>query len=207
MITAAQLKAVMPNCQNPEGWEAPLNCALGRISSDLDSVAAFLAQIAVESAELTRLTENLNYKPDRLVAVWPSRFPTVAAATPYAGNPHALANHVYANRLGNGDEASGDGWEFRGRGLIMVTFRGNYEKLQKELGFPLVSCPDILCTKGPAALAAAQFWNDNKLNFLGDTGTEPDFVTMTRRINGGTTGLALREKYWTAFRQVLGETK
>jgi putative chitinase len=205
MINGLQLKAGMPTIKEPGGWVEPLNQALERFNiTTTPRIAAFLAQLAVESQELNRLDENLNYTPARLTAVWPKRFPTVEAATPYAGNPHKLANFVYANRGGNGDEGSGDGYRYRGRGAIMVTFHDGYAKVQKALGVPCLNCPDMLQTKTYAALSAALFWSDNELNFLADHDTESDFVTITRRINGGTTGLAQRQKYLAAFKDIFG---
>lgn len=202
-ITAPQLLAGMPRCPNPAGWAEALNVAMARFEiKTVDEIAEFLGQIAVESGELTRLDENLNYKPERLVVVWPTRFANVAAATPYAGSSHKLADHVYANRGGNGDEASGDGYRYRGRGPIMVTFKDGYAHLQKVLGLPFLETPDMLCTKGPGALAAGLFWSDNKLNALADV---EDTATITRKVNGGKTGLAEREKYFARFKQILGE--
>lgn len=205
MITPTQLLSGMPRCPNPQAWADALNVAMDRFLINTSSrIAEFLGQIAVESGELTRLDESLNYKAERLVAVWPTRFPNVEAAAPYAGSPYKLADHVYANRGGNGDEASGDGYRYRGRGPIMVTFKDGYAHLQKVLQMPFLNCPDMLCTKGPGALAAGLFWSDNKLNVLADS---EDTATITRKVNGGVTALAEREKYFTRFKQILGDGK
>lgn len=195
----------MPRCPNPGAWADALNVAMGRFEINTPvRVAEFLGQIAVESAELTRLDENLTYSAERLVVVWPTRFASVEAARPFAGSPYKLADHVYASRGGNGDEASGDGYRYRGRGPIMVTFKDGYAHLQKVLQMPFLNCPDMLCTKGPGSLAAALFWSDNKLNALADV---EDTATITRKVNGGKTALAEREKYFARFKQILGEGK
>jgi putative chitinase len=205
LINGLQLKAGMPSIKDPGPWATALNPALEKFEINTPGrIAAFLAQVAVESQELTRLDENLNYKPERLMQVWPARFTTKESAAPYASNPHALANHVYANRGGNRDEKSGDGYRYRGQGAIMVTFHDGFAKVQKALGIPCLSCPEMLQTKTYAALSAALFWSDNELNFLADHDTENDFVTITRKINGGTTGLSLREKYLATFKDILG---
>lgn len=196
-----QLKAVMPKCADPINWTAALQPAMNRfgISANKERVQRFLAQIAVESQELTRLEENLNYSADRLMAVWPKRFPTREIAIRYANKPHALADFVYANRMGNGPPESGDGWWFRGRGPKMITGRSNYVWLSRELEMPLVACPDQLLTKPTGCLAAALFWSVNGLNELADDtpddDQDSDFVTITRRINGGTIGLTQRQAY------------
>lgn len=205
MINGLQLKAAMPGLKEPGLWADALNPALERFKiTTPPRIAAFLAQIAVETGALSRLDENLNYKAERLMQVWPARFPTLESATPYAANPHGLANFVYANRGGNGNEASGDGYRYRGRGAIMVTFHDGYARVQKALGIPCLGCPDMLQTKTYAALSAALFWSDNELNFLADHDTENDFVAITRKINGGTTGLSQREKYLATFKDILG---
>src|SRR4029453_2056107 len=126
-ITSEQLKKVVPKCRDVPGWTAALNKAMDRFEiNSIQRIAAFLAQLAHESGEFERLRESLNYSAERLTKVWPNRFPTVAAAEPFARNEQKLGNKVYANRLGNGDEASGDGFRYRGRGLIQLTGRANY---------------------------------------------------------------------------------
>ncbi len=116
------IRETMPACREPGAWAAALDPAMQKygISTDKDYVAAFLAQIAVESGELNTLEENLSYSPERLVAVWPRRFPTKLDAAPFAHNPKKLADHVYGGRMGNGSESSGEGFLYRGRGLKMI---------------------------------------------------------------------------------------
>ncbi|MDI6529487.1 glycoside hydrolase family 19 protein [Pseudomonas otitidis] len=167
--------------------------------------SAFLAQAAHESAGFTRLTENLNYSATGLAATWPGRFRGAdgqpnALARALNRRPEAIANVVYANRMGNGPEASGDGWRYRGRGLLQITGRAQYQRCGAALGLPLVEQPDLLAHPEPAVLSAAWFWQVNGLNELADAG---DFEAITRRINGGLNGLAERRALWAKFREVL----
>lgn len=200
MISPEQLKAIAPTCPNPDAWAETLTTSMLRfgIAGNDEDMAEFLAQCSHESQEFNRLQENLNYKPDQLMKVWPSRFPTLEVANQYAAAPHALANYVYANRYGNGDAASGDGWKFRGMGIIGVTFKNNYAQLGKELKLDLLGAPEILQTKQPACDAAAFFWKRHGLNPLADDG---EFLSVTRAINGGLIGLADREKYLARSRK------
>jgi putative chitinase len=208
-ITVEQLKGVMPHTKNPASWLEVLNEALERFEiSSRARVAAFLGQIAHESAELNRVIENLNYSVQGLRATWPKRFDSLQKAEEYARKPERIANYVYAKRLGNGDQASGDGWRFRGRGLIQLTGRGNYRATGLALGLPLESNPDVLVEPRPAALAAGYFWKSRGLNELADDrnddNDDEDFVQITVTINGGRNGLADRRRYWQTARQVFG---
>ena len=209
VLTEAQLAAFLPGLADLTGWTAALNAAMDRFEINTPRRgAAFLAQIAYESGECRRLVENLSYSAARLCAVWPNRFATQAAAKPYARNPQALANYIYAKRLGNGDVASGDGWRFRGRGLIQLTGRGNYRSCGLAVALPLETEPDQLESPVPAALAAAQFWQSRGLNHLADDQNDDhddaDFVRITKIINGGTTGLMSRRAYWARAKAALG---
>lgn len=144
--------------------------------------AAFLGQCRVESGDFTRLQEGLSYStPARLMAVYPSRFRTVAAAMPYLRNPEALANHVYANRLGNGDGSSGDGWRYAGKGLIQLTGRSNYARASSAIGLDYVSDPDRLLRPLDACLTAAWFFADAGCVALADAWRIDD---ITRAVNG-----------------------
>jgi putative chitinase len=163
-------------------------------------IAGFLSQIAHESAGLTRLTENLNYSAERLMAVWPRRFLTIEFARQYARNPEKIANLVYANRMGNGDEASGDGWRYRGRGLKQLTGKTNYAAFAEAIGEDYVAEPDLLLEPVNAALSAGWFWSTNGLNALADTG---NVAAMTRRINGGLIGLEDRQRRFNACMQAM----
>lgn len=208
-ITEEQLGSIMPRCGNAGSWCDPLNQAMSRFDIDNPNrAAAFLAQVAHESAELQRLTENLNYSARGLVATFPKAFPTLDQATAYQRAPERIANRVYASRLGNGNEASGDGWKFRGRGLIQITGRTNYRDAGAALGLPLEQEPATLELQGPAALSAAWFWKSHQLNALADDETNDDdaadFVTITKKINGGTAGLTERQAFWARAKTVLG---
>ena len=181
-------------------WEIPLNQVF--VKYDIGTPkrqAAFIGQCAVESANFTRLQENLKYSAQRLTQVWPSRFPSIEAATPYANNPEKLANFVYAGRMGNLQD--GDGWQFHGRGLIQLTGRENYANCGSGIGVDLIDNPDLLLTPKYAVLSAGWFWNKKGLNALADT---QEYGAMTRRINGGLTGLDERIAKITKALQVLG---
>jgi len=145
-----------------------------------------LGQCAHESANFTVFTENLNYSAASFCRVWPKRFPTVTDGQNYERNPQKIANKVYANRMGNGDEDSGEGWAYRGRGLIQLTGKSNYEACGEALGVDLVSDPDLVSTPQYAALSAGWFWDKNHLNKYAD---ENDMTGLTKKINGGTHGL------------------
>lgn len=151
-------------------------------------VAGFLATIGVESAGLTAVVENLNYSAQGLLATWPKRF-TATTAAACARKPQAIANAVYANRMGNGPPASGDGWTYRGRGLIQITGRDNYRACGLKLDLDLETSPALLESPANAALSAAWFWTSRGCNPLADGG---DMVAVTKQVNGGTNGLADR---------------
>jgi len=145
-------------------------------------MAAFIAQAAHESANFTRLEENLHYsKPERVMAVFLSSVPSIAAAVPLISNPEALANRVYANRLGNGDTTSGDGWKYRGRGLFQITGRANYMAAGGALGVDLKNHPAMVAEPESAAMTAGWFWSAAACNDLAD-GSQIDAIT--RKING-----------------------
>lgn len=151
----------------------------------------FLAQIIHESGHFKCKSENLNYSAKALRCVFCKYFKTDAIANEYARKPEKIANRVYANRMGNGDEASGDGWKYRGRGLIQLTGKCNYEACGKAIGLDLLCNPDLLTESAEASvLAACWFWNKNNLNQFAD---KDDIITITKRINGGTNGLEDRK--------------
>lgn len=158
-------------------------------------VAAFLAQTAHESGGYTRLVENLNYSAEALMRVWPKRFPTLDFAREYHRQPEKIANKVYSNRMGNGDEASGDGWRYRGRGLKQLTGRDNYTRCSKALATDFVVNPDLLVQPVHAARSAAWFWRTNNCGPLADAG---EFARLTKAINGGLIGLADRQSRYDA---------
>jgi putative chitinase len=206
VLTEQQFKALFPAA--PEGAREHLNRAMARYKIDSKvRVAAFLAQIGHESAGLTVLSENLNYSAQALATTWPTRYKGSdgkpnALAINLARKPERIANHTYANRMGNGDPESGDGWRYRGRGYIQTTGKNNYSKLTALTGINFVAVPDLLTQPEYAALAAAFYWADNKLNDLADAGR---FDLITRKINGGTHGAADRDRRWEQAKQVLNQ--
>ena len=208
-LTLAQLVQIIPGVDGPR-WIGVLNASMEEF--DIVSparVAAFVAQVAHESGGLRRLVEGLSYSAAGLRKTWPSRFISDALAQQYARQPEKIANFVYASRLGNGDVASGDGWRFRGRGLIQVTGRSTYTATGTALALKLVDQPELLQEPAPAARSAAHFWRSRGLNELADVSgdrvhDEEDFLLITRRINGGTVGKAERLRYWAAAKAALG---
>jgi len=182
-------------------WEEPLNTTFERfdIMNPLRQ-AAFIAQCGHECGNFKVLEENLNYRVETLMKLWPKRFPTLEIANQYAKNPKKIANMVYANRMGNRDEASGDGYRFRGRGCIQLTGHANYYHAGQALGEDFVMKPELVATPMYAALSAGFFWNTQKLNQYADT---KDIRTMTKKINGGYIGLLDREKHFNQALAVL----
>jgi len=199
-FTSYTLNQIMPKA-DAERWSGILKAemALHDISSP-EQQAAFLAQIAVESGQLLKTNENLNYSAKRLTEVWPGRFPSLKSAQPYTNDPEALGNYVYANRLGNGNADSGDGYKYRGGGLIQVTGRKNY----RAVGFE--DNPDSLREDQNAASAAADFWVSNGLN--GGTGTwlnRSEFDAITQKVNGGQHGATERWDFYLRAQKALGK--
>ena len=182
-------------------WVDALNATFERfdISSNLRK-AAFIGQCGHECGNFRILEENLNYRAETLMKLWPKRFPTLEFANQYAKNPKKIANMVYANRMGNRDEASGDGYRFRGRGCIQLTGHANYYHAGQALGEDFVMQPELVATPQYAALSAGFFWNTQKLNQYADT---KDLRTMTKKINGGYIGLNDREKHFNQALAVL----
>lgn len=163
-------------------------------------IAAFLAQIGHESGSLKFIKENLNYSAQGLTKTFPKYF-TPELANQYQRNPEAIANRVYANRMGNGPEESGDGWAFRGRGLIQVTGRTNYQACGDFLGVDIISDPSYLESPEGAARSAGWYWTSRNLNALADAG---DMKQITKKINGGFIGLEDRLKHYHHALEVLG---
>jgi putative chitinase len=173
-------------------WVDALNATFARfdISTPLRQ-AAFIGQCGHECGNFKILEENLNYRAEALQKLWPKRFDS-AKAQACARNPKLIANTVYSNRMGNRDEASGDGYRFRGRGCIQLTGHANYFHAGQALGEDFVMNPDLVATPMYAALTAGWFWDTHKLNQYADS---RDYKTMTKKINGGFIGLADREKH------------
>jgi putative chitinase len=200
-ITQQQLLQMFPNSGPVAGvFVSALNDAMARFKIEgQQRVAAFLAQVGHESGQLRTLVENLNYSADGLMRTWPKRF-NLLTATAAARKPEQIANIVYASRLGNGPAVTGDGWRYRGRGLIQVTGWVNYQACSSALGLDLLTKPELLEQPAYAALSAAWFWSSNGLNELADAG---QFEAITRRINGGLNGQPERLKLWAKASAVL----
>ena len=204
-ISQEQLAQILPGNPYLDHWCKALN----KILPDYDintpqREAAFLAQCAHESGNFTALQENLNYRAVTLRKVFPKYFPTDAIAEQYASQPNKaelIANRVYANRMGNGDEASGDGYRYCGRGLIQLTGKSNYQAFADSIEMNIEDVPAFLETFEGAVQSAAFFWESNNLNQYAD---KDDILTMTKRINGGTIGLEDRIKHYEHAKLVLG---
>jgi putative chitinase len=180
-------------------------------------IAGFLAQTSHESGGYTMLTENLNYRAATLAACWPNRFAVMGAdkkpikengklvptavANSIAGKPELIANLVYSGRMGNGPAESGEGWKFRGRGLKQLTGKFNYTKCSEALGVDLVGNPDLLLEPTYAARSAGWFWKTNNLSSFADNN---DILGMTKKINGGTIGLADRQAKYDKCLKAMG---
>lgn len=180
-------------------------------------IAGFLAQTSHESGGYTMLTENLNYRAATLAACWPNRFAVMGAdkkpikengklvptavANSIAGKPELIANLVYSGRMGNGPAESGEGWLYRGRGLKQLTGKFNYTKCSEALGVDLVGNPDLLLEPTYAARSAGWFWKTNNLSSFADNN---DILGMTKKINGGTIGLADRQAKYDKCLKAMG---
>jgi len=193
-FTKEQLQSIIGNNSNLDGWYEALSSVLPEYEIDSSQrVAAFIAQCTHESGGFKRLKENLNYKWESLRKVFPKYFPTDELAQEYAHKPEQIANRVYGGRMGNGDESSGDGFRYCGRGLIQLTGRNNYTKFAESIGMAVEEVPSLLETFEGAVKSACWFWKTNNLNQYADAG---DILTMTKRINGGTIGLEDRIKHY-----------
>lgn len=190
-LSTVQLHAIMPKADAPK-WVLALSAAMAEYDITTPArAAAFLAQLAHESVELTHVEENLNYSATGLLKVFPKRVTPEQAVT-LARNPEAIANHVYGNRKDLGNTEPGDGWRYRGRGPIQLTGKANYAKAAEALEAPLVENPDAVTAPLVGARVAGWYWQSHGLNELADAG---DFTGITKRINGGVLGLAERQAY------------
>jgi putative chitinase len=197
-VNAEQLKQLHIGAE----WVDALNETFARFNLTTNNQKAmFIGQCSHESGNFRLLQENLNYKAATLMKLWPKRFPTLEVANQYAGNARAIANKVYADRMGNRDEASGDGYRFRGKGLVQLTGHSNHFHAGKALGVDFVMQPDLVATPKYAALTAGWFWETHKLNPPADA---LDYTKVTKIINGGTIGLDDRIKHVKHALAVLG---
>ena len=203
LITVEQLKQIVPTLQDSKCREYLL-CLL-QIMNEFSintplRVAAFIAQTAHESSGYTTFIENLNYSAQRLLQVFPHKF-TQAIAINYDRQSQKIANYIYANKIGNGDEASDDGWRYKGRGVIQVTGRSNYKACGTELGLDLIAFPELLEQPLNAFRSAGWYWKSRNCNALADS---TDFIELTRAINGGLNGLDDRKAYYGRAKSVFG---
>jgi putative chitinase len=202
ILTQEQLRQLLPGNPYLDYWYSALERCLPDYDINTPSrVAAFVAQCAHESGGFKFLKENLNYKAESLVKVWPRYFPNIDIARQYAHNQEAIANRAYGGRMGNGPEASGDGAKFCGRGLIQLTGRSNYQAFADSIETDIEDVPEYLATFEGAVQSACWFWETNNLNQWADKG---DILTLTKKINGGTLGLADRQKHYEHALHVLG---
>ena len=201
-FTKEKLKQLLPGNPYLDNWYESLCKILPEYEiNTAPRVAAFVAQCAHESGGFKTLKENLNYRAVTLRKVFPKYFPTDALAESYAGKQEKIANKVYANRMGNGPEESGDGFRYCGRGLIQLTGKENYSWFAASLEMAVEDVPEYLGTFEGAVQSACWFWESNNLNQYADKG---DILTMTKRINGGTIGLEDRIKHYNHALHVLG---
>lgn len=163
-------------------------------------ISHFMAQIEHES-NLKPVQENLNYSAQGLLNTFGKYFISKETAKSYERKPERIANRVYANRMGNGAEVSGDGWRYRGRGFIQLTGKSNYESLSNDTGIDFVSNPDLLLEEVDAMVSALWFWNKNDLNKFAD---KDDIVSVTKRINGGANGLDHRKQLLAKYKKQFG---
>jgi putative chitinase len=203
-LTEDVTKQLLPKVKNLQEWYEQLLEVLPQYEIDTPNrVAAFIAQCGHESAGFTVLQENLNYSADGLKKIFGKYFPTAELAKQYARKPEMIANRVYGNRMGNGDEDSGDGYKYRGRGIVQITGKNNYSKCSIALfedEAHLLENPDLLLEPHYAIHSACWFWNASHLNALADSG---DIKTMTKRINGGYIGLEDRLAHYNHALEVL----
>ncbi|MBP6304185.1 MAG: glycoside hydrolase family 19 protein [Bacteroidia bacterium] len=202
MLSTTEMKKVLPklNWEKAQLYIPSITTVLPKFGIDtLLRKAHFLAQLAHESGALQYSQENLNYSAQGLRSVFGKYFPTIEIANAYAKKPEKIANRVYADRMGNGNEASGDGWKFRGRGLIQLTGKENYQKFSQENGIDCVKNPDLLLQPEWALTSACWFWKKKNLNEFAD---KDDLIMITKRINGGTHGLNDRQQYLDSFKLI-----
>lgn len=201
-LTKEQLKQLLPKNPYINQWHNALSQLLPDYEINTPKrIAAFMAQCAHESGEFVFLSENLNYKAESLMKIFGKYFPDMTTAKAYEKKPEKIANKIYANRMGNGDEASGDGFKYRGRGLIQLTGKTNYSWFAASLEISPEEAAEYMQTFEGAAQSACWFWETNKLNDLADKG---DIVKMTKVINGGTIGLDDRIKHYEHALHVFG---
>jgi putative chitinase len=214
MITVEQLQPIIPTNKHVDEWCHALNINLSNYTIDTSKrIASFLSQCAHESLDFTVLQENLNYSATALATTWPNRFAIKDSAgipvKPYRSNalaneiernPEKIANNVYANRMGNGDVSSGDGWKYRGSGLIQLTGHDNYKLFSEHKNISIDDCVDYVKTTEGAVEAACWFWKSHNINQWAD---KENIEMVTKTINGGLIGIEDRKKRYGKAIQLL----
>ena len=201
ILTLNKLERILVGNSNVDDWYRALTENIYFFEIDNEKrIAAFLAQTSHESMNYTRVIENLNYRWTSLRSVFPKYFPNDSLAKKYAHDQRAIANRVYANRMGNGPESSGDGWRYRGRGLIQLTGKYNYKKFGDSLGISLSEVPDFLETFDGAVISACWYWENKDLNYYADN---DDIKSITKLINGGYIGLEDRIRKYSNILEIL----
>jgi putative chitinase len=201
ILTQQKLQLILPKIKDINQWFIPLSELLP--AHDINTkprISTFLAQCIHESNGFKSLEENLNYRASSLRKVFKKYFPTDEFASLYEHKPEMIANRVYANRMGNGPETSGDGYKYHGRGIIQLTGKNNYLSLSLDIQIPIDDLPMYLVTPYGAVHSACWFWNKNKLNKYAD---ENDMITITKKINGGFNGLEDRLKHYNHILTIL----
>lgn len=205
MLKPEDLKVIMPRVPADKlaSYVSALDAAMVQAQiTKVTRAAAFLAQLAHESGDLRFWEEQLTYSAEKLVQLWPKRY-TPQMAAQHAGKPEVIANHVYSSRFGNGDTASGDGWRYRGRGPMQITFKDNYKACSLAIGIDLVAKPELLAQPDAGFKSAVWYWMSRKLNEVAD---KPDFEATTKAINGGLNGQDHRLAYYHRGLEVLGRS-
>ena len=195
-VTTEQLVSLFPETPRNtiETFIGPLNDTLTKFDINTHlRVSMFVAQVGLESGGFLEIEENLNYSAQRLLQVFPTHFSSLAQSELYEHHPESIANHVYANRMDNGDEQSGDGWKFRGKGLIQITGRADYQEYADGIGVAVDQAAEMASDPEGACLSAGWFWHVHELNQYADAS---DIVSCTHRINGGYNGLEERQELY-----------
>ena len=204
MLTESKIKLLFPTCKNSLELTVTLNECMPRYGiTSPNAIRFFLAQYAQETGGFVKFVENTNYtSPERLLEIFPKYFKTLEFARKYVGKPEAIANRVYGSRFGNGDELSGDGYRYRGRGICHLTFKDNYEVFKKDTGIDVITHPELLEQVKYAVEAGCHYWKKRNISVVADKG---DFIATTKLINGGIIGLPQRQAWLTKVKQVLGQ--
>ena len=201
IITEDRFRHYAPKCKDVREYVSALNQLMPKYGiTSTASIQAFLGQYAHETMGFTALVENTSYTtPERLMKVFPSKFPSLTLAKLYTGKPQAIANRVYANRYGNGDEKSGDGYRYRGRGLCHLTFRANYAAFAKATGIDVVKNPELLEEVFYAVLAGCHYWKSHNINMFAESG---NYVMVTKVIAGSMQGYDSRVEWFEKAKRI-----